>query len=200
MIHVGASRKERVFSIRKPSLSSLDEVLGDQRDKEFSYPDVGATRASLPDGYRHVGQVIELGHGERTFVQAMEALRGWQAHLGAGVVLRPPNPGVREHLAVVLAVPLVPIYARVACRVVYVVEEPTRFGFAYGTLPHHVIEGEEAFVIERDDAETVRFRISAFMRPRGAVMRAVAPLVQLLDEHLVRRYLRALQRHVAEQG
>ena len=187
-----------MFSVLKPSSSTLDALLEDQRDKEFSYQEVGATRSAFPDGYRHLRRVIELGHGEPVFVGATEGLRRWQAHIRAGVVLRPPDASVEEAVAVVLTVPVAPVYATVACRIGYVVEDPARFGFAYGTLPHHVIEGEEAFVVERDDAGTVRFRISAFTRPRGRAMRAVAPVVQLLDERLVRRYLSGLHRHVAE--
>lgn len=190
-----------MFSVlRPPSSSALDALLQDQRDKAFSYPEVGATRAGFPEGYRRVRQVVELGRGEAAFARGGHGLRRWQAHLRSGVVLRPPDPGVEEGLTVVLSVPVARLYTTVACRIVYLVDEPSRFGFAYGTLPHHVIEGEESFLVERDDTEVVRFRISAFVRPRGRLMGAVAPVVHLLDERLVRRYLRGLQRHVSEQA
>ena len=188
-----------MYSILQPSPSTLDAILRDQRDETFSYVDVGATRTAFPDGYRHLRRAVELGRGERVFLQGSEGLRRWQAHLGSGVVLRPTDTGLEKDLTVVLTVPVGPLYTTFACRIVYVVDEPTGFGFAYGTLPHHVIEGEEAFLVERDAADSVRFRISAFTRPRGRLMRAVTPVVQLLDERLVRRYLRALQRYVAEQ-
>ena len=35
-----------------------------------------------------------------------------------------------------------------ACRIVYVLDEPRRFGFAYGTL-EHVVRGEQDFVPEQ---------------------------------------------------
>ncbi len=69
-----------------------------------------------------------------------------------GVTVRPPDAGPEESLTVLLAVPVALLWVTVACWVVYVVDEPERFGFAYGTLPHHVIEGEESFVVERDGA------------------------------------------------
>ncbi len=186
-----------MFSVLAPSPSVLDAILGEQRGQEFSYPDVGATRGPLPQGYRHARHVVELGNGERRFLRAVEGLRQWEAHVRSGVVIRPPRPPLEDDLTVVFSVPLARVYVTVACRIVYVIEETARFGFAYGTLPHHVIEGEELFLVERDDEGRVRFLVSAFVRPRGRLMRAVAPVVQLLDERLVRRYLRGLQRHVA---
>ncbi len=41
---------------------------------------------------------------------------------------------------------------RVPCRVVYVVDEPDRRGFAYGTLPGHAESGEELFLVRYDPA------------------------------------------------
>ncbi len=186
--------------VREPRSGAVDALLLDQRDRPFSYPDVGATAGGFPERYRHVRHTVALGHGGEVFDRAAEGLRRWQAHLGAGVSVRPPGAVADEGLAVMLTVPVAMLFVTVACRVVYVVEEPTRWGFAYGTLPHHVIEGEEAFVVERDEGDAVRFGVSAFLRPRGKLMRAVGPVVEVLDHRIVRRYLQGLQRHVAEQG
>ena len=41
---------------------------------------------------------------------------------------------------------------RAPCRVVYVVDEPDRRGFAYGTLPGHPETGEELFAVRYDPA------------------------------------------------
>ncbi len=189
-----------MFSLRPPGARTVDALLDEQRGEGFSYPHVGATGgADLPDGYRHVLHDVDLGHGQEVYARAAEGLRRWQAHVGAGVSLRPPDAPVEEGLTVVLTVPVAPIHVTVACRVVYVVDEPGRWAFAYGTLPHHLIEGEEAFAVERDGEGTVRFAISAFLRPRGPLMRAVGPVVELLDHRIVRRYLRGLQEHVARQ-
>ncbi len=86
----------------------------------------------------------------------------------------------------------------VACRIVYVTDEHRRRGFAYGTLPHHLIEGEEAFFVERDGAQAVRFVVSAFLRPRGRIMALGRPLVHRLDDRLVQRYLDGLHAYVTQ--
>ncbi len=97
----------------------------------------------------------------------------------------------------VLAVPVAFGWVTSACRVVYVTEGPSRFTFAYGTLPRHVVSGEEAFAVERDDVGRVRFTITAFVRPRPLVLRPVGPLVSAVDQRLVRRYLQGLRDYVA---
>ena len=50
----------------------------------------------------------------------------------------------------------VPLYPpKVPARVVYVIDEPLRKGFAYGTLPGHPETGEEAFIVEYRDDDSV---------------------------------------------
>ena len=190
------ARRAGVLSLRTASPGAVAALLDEQRQKQLSYPEVGATKGSFPDGYRHVRHTVELGRGPDVFARAAEGVRRWQAQIRAGVAVHPQGAGVEEGLAVVMTVPVAALYATVACRVVYVLEEPTRSGFAYGTLPHHLIEGEEKFVVERGDDGAVRFSVSAFLRPRGLAMRAVGPLVEALDHRIVRRYLGGLQRHV----
>jgi uncharacterized protein (UPF0548 family) len=52
-----------------------------------------------------------------------------------------------------------------ACRVVYLVDEATRFGFGYGTLPGHPEQGEETFIVETGAEGGFRFKVRAFSRP-----------------------------------
>ncbi len=82
------------------------------------------------------------------------------------------------------------------CRVIYVLDEPDRFGFAYGTLPGHPEEGEEAFVAERVGTSSVRFVIRAFSRPGDPLVRLFAPATRIVQTRMVMRYQRALKRHV----
>ncbi|WP_227000736.1 DUF1990 family protein [Protaetiibacter intestinalis] len=77
-------------------------------------------------------------------------------------------------------------------RVVYVVDEPTRRGAAFGTLPGHPLAGEELFVVERRDDESVWFTVRIFSRPASGFWRAVLPALRLVQAMLVRRYLHEL--------
>jgi len=76
-----------------------------------------------------------------------------------------------------------------ACRVVYTIEEREpvrRYGFAYGTLPAHVEQGEELFTIEQWADRTVWYRIQAFSQPRFWPVKLAQPIARLLQRNFVR--------------
>jgi uncharacterized protein (UPF0548 family) len=77
-------------------------------------------------------------------------------------------------------------------RVVYVLDEPDRRGAAFGTLPGHPLAGEELFVVERRDDDSVWLTVRIFSRPAGGFWSAVRPALRLVQSLLVRRYLHEL--------
>lgn len=91
-----------------------------------------------------------------------------------------------------LVVPLWPIGIRMPSRVIYVIDEPKRKGFAYGTLPGHPESGEEAFIVEQTGDGSVWLTIRAFSRPSGWQWWAVYPVLRLAQSIFTRRYFRAL--------
>jgi len=93
---------------------------------------------------------------------------------------------------VLLRIPLGPVRFAAPARVVYVIDEPHRVGFAYGTLPGHPEDGEEAFVVDRKGDGSVWITITAFSRPSSRWWWAVYPVLRVVQEYYTRRYLRAL--------
>lgn len=91
-----------------------------------------------------------------------------------------------------LTIPLWAFGVRAPCRVIYVIDEPKRKGFAYGTLPGHPESGEEAFIVEQTDDGSVWLTIRAFSRPSSWVWWAVYPALRIAQAVFTRRYLRAL--------
>lgn len=83
-------------------------------------------------------------------------------------------------------------YVTAAARIVYVVDEPNRYGFAYGTLPHHPVAGEEAFLVEQDEGGNVSFEIEVFSRPRHPLARLGKPVSRLVQKKTTRRYMRGM--------
>jgi uncharacterized protein (UPF0548 family) len=73
-----------------------------------------------------------------------------------------------------------------AARIVYVIDEPRRFGFAYGTLPGHVERGEERFSVDWRDDDTVWYDLEAFSRPGYWGARLAKPLARRLQRRFVR--------------
>ena len=82
--------------------------------------------------------------------------------------------------------------AKIPTRVVYVIDEPDRKGFAYGTLPGHPERGEESFVVERRTDESVWLTIRAFSRPSNRWFWAAYPLLRMMQAIFTERYKRAL--------
>ena len=183
-----------MFVRGRPTNSELDRVLEQQVSAAVTYPEIGATvRGSRPEGYRHDSYDIDLGRGDQLFERAVLGLRRWEAHRGAGLIVRPDSPQLVEGTTVLVILSLPFISAVAACRIVSVVDEPDTFGFAYGTLPAHPEQGEEAFIIRRNAAGSVSFAITAFSRPRHPLTRLGGPVARRIQVNTTRRYLQALK-------
>jgi uncharacterized protein (UPF0548 family) len=100
------------------------------------------------------------------------------------------TPMLRPGDTAIMHVPLFP--PKVPARVVYVIDEPLRKGFAYGTLPGHPEIGEESFLVEYRDDDSVWLTIRAFSRPSSWIFWVGYPLVRLMQEIYTSRYERAL--------
>ena len=83
------------------------------------------------------------------------------------------------------------------CRIVAVVDEPDRFGFAYGTLSVHPERGEESFLVAREDHGAVRFDVEGVSRPVDPLARALPLVADRLQDRAVHRYLAAMRRALA---
>jgi uncharacterized protein (UPF0548 family) len=158
---------------------------------------VGGTRGELPTGYRHDRFEIRLGTGPDAMAAGAEGLRRWECHRHAGIAVWPDRAPIEEGTTVALGVtPLPGVHALFADRIVYVVEEPHRFGFGYGTVAGHPERGEEAFIVEGDDDGSVWLRLTIFSRPEHALARLGAPVTRAVQLRATRAYLEGLRRYV----
>jgi uncharacterized protein (UPF0548 family) len=161
----------------------------------LTYPEVGATRdGALPAGYRHFEREVAIGRGDAAMNAASDGLLSFGMHRLAG--LRPQASTARAAAGteVTCRFGLGPVGLRVPCRVVWVVDEPDRAGFGYGTLPGHPERGEEAFLLARAGDGTVTFTVRAFSRPAAWYARLGGPVTHLLQDHVNRRYVAAMRR------
>jgi uncharacterized protein (UPF0548 family) len=180
------------FWIRRPEPTRLAQLLDEQRSAPFTYPEVGATAGQLPSGYHAVREALVLGRGQGVFERAAEGIRAWAPQRAVGIDLVPLRPDLVEGESLLLSFRSFPFHVTAACRVVYVVDEPDRYGFGYGTLPLHPATGEEAFVVERADDGEVRFTITAFSRPQVLLTRLGGPVARMVQARTTRRYLEGL--------
>lgn len=155
----------------------------------FTYSPVGATRRSTyPSGFHHLDVTYDVGHGASDFARAAETLMTWRMHSGAGLRVAASSPRVEEGAVVRCRLGPLPI----PCRVIWVVDEPERQGFGYGTLPGHPEAGEEAFVVALAE-DRVTLTVTAYSRPGLVLTRLAGPVGRIGQRLAVRRYAAALR-------
>jgi uncharacterized protein (UPF0548 family) len=199
MVGASAATPLPVFVVWGHALTGLStvgtvELLDPQRiarlrASRFTYTEVGQTVGDLPAGYRTFQHTTSLPTGT-DFPTVTEELLHWQIQQRAGLHVTPSSKNVTPESVVVLAWSWLPIHA--PCRVVYVINQPHRQGFAYGTLPGHPESGEEAFILDQREDGMVTFTVTAFSRPATTLARLAGPVGQHVQNLMTRRYLRAL--------
>ena len=157
----------------------------------FSYPEVGASRhnAERPRGYELDHNRIRIGEGELDFVAAGNALRAWRMFPRPWTRIAPINAAIEVGAVVAMQAHALGLWWLNACRIVYVIDEQgatRRFGFAYGTLPAHVEQGEERFSVELQPDGSVWYDLRAFSRPRYWPVRIGKRLARRLQARFVR--------------
>ena len=170
-----------------------------------TYGAVGATRdMRVPRGFRPLERRARIGHGEERWRFAVLQVLSWGVKRRSGFHVRPIASGAgagRDRAFSPDGVELVhpgdtavlrfgPLLEPV--RVVYVVDEPDRQGFGYGTLEGHPLRGEESFVVERHPDGSVWLVVRSFSRPSTRVWTVLCPVVRVAQAILTRRYLSAL--------
>lgn len=186
------------MSLRRLGTPQLEELLTKARLASPNYSEVGASRdVDLPRGFHHVRRSERVGDAA-SFDLAVEGLRTWVAHEGAGLRVYPHEaltPG-----ATILAVTTIgPMQVVAPCRIVNVFKEPYSFGFSYGTLPGHPERGEESFVLNLRNGATY-FTITAFSKAVDPLARLAGPFGRAVQRSVTRRYLKALRRYVEAES
>ncbi|GAB3805224.1 hypothetical protein GCM10028798_26690 [Humibacter antri] len=102
------------------------------------------------------------------------------------------HPYIANGMTAVLRLPFGPFHVNAPVRVVYVIEEEHRVGFGYGTMHGHPLSGEESFVLEQREDDSVWLTMRSFSRAAGGVRKMIAPAVLVSQTQLAKRYLRAL--------
>ena len=182
-----------MFMIREPNDQDVARFVASQRELPFTYAEVGATNATPPVGYNVDHNRIQLGSGEEIYSRAVNALKNWQ-HFDLGwVVITPRGVPVEAEAIVAVKARAFGTWSLNACRVVYVIDEPRRFGFAYGTLRDHVERGEERFLVEWLADDSVWYDILAFSRPQHPLVKLSAPLARRLQKQFARDSLNRMK-------
>lgn len=178
-----------MFRITEPSEQDAVEFVSRQRNLPFTYEEVGATNTTPPASYTVDHNRIQLGTGEAVYKQAVDGLKNWRHFELGWVTIVPLGVPVQVGATVAVKARAFGTWSLNATRIVYVIDEDRRFGFAYGTLPDHVECGEERFLIEWLPDDSVWYDILAFSRPQHPLVRFSKPLARMLQKRFARASL-----------
>ena len=162
-----------------------------RNSKSFNYGELGDTARDLPTGYKYLFASRSVGYGQDLFDECSETVLTWGIQSGAGFRVAHGNP-VQANQENSLGLHFGPFRTAAPCRVVYVIDEPTRKGFAYGTVQGHPESGEESFIVELKPDGTVVFEIRAFSRPARWFARLGSLFIGFLQQHVTWKYLDAI--------
>ncbi|MGC4048071.1 MAG: DUF1990 domain-containing protein [Armatimonas sp.] len=173
------------LSFTHPDAAAIRAFLA-RETGDFSYPEVGATQEGVNvPRYDNDHNRVKLGDGEAVFQHAREALLHWE-HFPAPWVFIEPHAPIETGQTVAMCAKAFGLWWISAARIVYVIDEPRRFGFAYGTLSAHVECGEERFLVEKLPDGSVWYDLYAFSRPRRWFIKLGYPFARRLQKKFVR--------------
>lgn len=165
-----------MFRLSRPTAKEIHTFNDSLRCSSFSYREVGATAASVPQNANRDHNRIRLGAGPDVWNRAVAALRAWQMFDLGWTELYPSDAPIAAGTNVAVLTHHLGFFSLDASRIVYTIDEPVRFGFAYGTLREHAESGEERFLVEwnRND-DSVYYDLLAFSRPSHPLARLGIP-------------------------
>jgi uncharacterized protein (UPF0548 family) len=188
-----------MFTLHRPTEEQIRAYLARQDGQPFSYEAAGCTREELPamPGWNVDRQRVHLGRGREVFERAKRAICQWEMFPQALARICNPDQAPQQDLVVgvLYKVRLVPLWILFPARVVWIVDEPRRFGFAYGTLPGHPECGEERFVAQWNESDdSVWYDLLAVSRPAHWLARIGYPYTRWEQARFRRLSGEAMQR------
>lgn len=182
--------------ISYPSQTKLDNFLRTQQEAQFSYTEIGYTKMGIIQTPKtpqtpqtpkmsktHKGYTIDyhsttLGKGEQIWQKAKEALQQWQHFPTSFTKIYPNTTRIEEGNIVAVMIYILGFWWRNPAKIVYTVDKPDRFGFAYGTLQKHAEQGEEAFWIDRDIDDHITYHLYAISKPKFWAAKLAYPITR----------------------
>lgn len=158
----------------------------------------------------HLEFHLDLGPAAH-FPLARESVFSWALQDLAGVVVRPSRRVVEGQIVALRLNPgwpasprrlrgrdlLVPVGS---CVVTRAIDADDRAGFTYRTLPGHLEDGEETFLVSIGTDGRLAVTITADSVPAHPLLRLGAPATVAAQEIMARRYAEGLKRQLSAAG
>lgn len=175
-----------------------------------------------PRGFWVSEHAAKLGTGRDRFESARDQMWQWAIHLNSGLEVLEVIPGTEggyrglnqrderdvdpnEVVFTEAGHALVNPGARISqrytfskwsfempSRVVVVIDEERRAGYALGSLEGNPLVGEQSFVLELRDDDTVWLNVRQLAQPENPKWRWISPVVRWQNHEITKRYLKSL--------
>jgi uncharacterized protein (UPF0548 family) len=193
-----------MFSLQKPTQSLIKEALETLRSLPVSRgvplgTEGGLGKVYVPPGYSLDQTRSEIGRGAAAFACAKTALRRWQQFDLGWVRVANPEVEIRTGELVVVEAHSLGLWSLNLSRILYVIDEPNRFGFGYSTTAMHVERGEERFLLEYDPAsESLYYDLLAVSQPAHWLARLGYPYTRSQQRRFAIQSHRRMRRAILE--
>ena len=188
-----------MLSLIKPDQESLDSWLGRLSQVDFNYVEVGLTRGDVqPKGYHVDRHAVQLGLGEEAYQRALGAFRGLNMWNFPWMEMVTRDKSMRLGTELATLTQQMGVWFLMPCRIVNMIDEKNRIGFAFGTLTGHVEQGEERFLIERRQDDSVWYDIISVSRPRHWLAMLGYPYTRWLQGRFWRDSMQAMVNAVSK--
>jgi uncharacterized protein (UPF0548 family) len=186
-----------MVGVGRPTDAQLTARLAVASRADLSYDHVGSTLEPDDRSGRSPHRVaVAVGAGDEVFDRARVGLRKWVCHRGIGATVHPADAALDVGSTLLVVLHAGPVSVIVPNRVVAVVDETDRFGFAYGTLDGHQERGEESFLVERATDGRVNANVTVDAGAATLAARVASLIVSRFQHVAARRYLEAWREFV----
>jgi uncharacterized protein (UPF0548 family) len=168
--------------------------------RDLNYESVGATRpieqtwADESSGFLRYERRVLIGYGSGRWETVADEVLDWGVKTRSGFTVRSvtgDNPRAQDGEDYLLTARIGPFTLHEPVRVVAVVEQSDRSGFAYGTLEGHPVSGEEAFIVHRTPDGAIWLTLRSLTRPAHGRWRHAFPAILVAQRWYRWRYRRA---------
>lgn len=171
----------------------LDEQkVSELREAPLSFSPREGPEGDVPPGYNALERSTTLTR--RDFDDVARDLFEWRMHSRAGLRVWASDIPLCQDTVVLMRWGLGALSLEIPCRVLYVLDEPRRRGFAYGTLPGQPEAGEERFIVTQLGDGGILLTITAYSRPASTLAKLGGPFSRAAQNFMTQRYPQALDR------
>lgn len=188
-----------------PSQIVLDQFLTKMQNAPFSYSEIGHTKMGNDLNIKNTINDLALsnytidynhayiGEGTEVWGKARLFLKQWKHFPPSFTKIYSNTKSIKEGTIVAVMIKILGLWCCNSAKIVYVIDQPNCFGFAYGTLLEHAEKGEEAFWISRDATGKITYHLKAFSKPKFWAAKLAYPLTRKYQRKFAKESLQQMK-------